>query len=224
MHGRRQHHAIAIDGPAASGKTTLARKLAARLGLIMVNSGEMYRAVTWELLRRGIDPADRAAVVAALATIELRCGVRGGLSKIEVGGVDPGPGLRSDEVNAQVSEVAAVPEVRARLVALQRGFIELGDVVMEGRDIGSVVFPETPFKIYIDAPEPVRSARREADGERDAVGRRDAADSGRHASPLRVADGAAVLDTTDLDPEATVEAALQLLRAQGLDLADRVAP
>lgn len=213
-----RHHAIAIDGPAASGKTTLARKLAARLGLTVVNSGEMYRAVTWELLRRGVDTGDRTAVVAALGETDLHCGVRNGASTIAVGGVEPGPGLRSDEVNAHVSAVSAVPEVRARLVALQRGYLDRGHVVMEGRDIGSVVFPDTPFKIYVDAPERVRSARRHADGELDMVGRRDAADSGRQTAPLRVAPGAAVLDTSALDPEATLEEALRVLRAQGLDL------
>jgi len=212
-----KHHAIAIDGPAASGKSTLARGLARRLGLIMVNSGEMYRAVTWELLRRGIDPNDRGAVVAALGEMELDCGVADGQSTIRVGGSDPGGELRSERVNAKVSAVSAVPEVRDRLVALQRSFLDLGDVVMEGRDIGSVVFPDTPFKIYIDACEGIRSARRVADGEQDAVASRDAADSGRSTAPLRVAEGATVLDTSDLDVGQVVESAVKVLESQGFE-------
>lgn len=207
--------AVAIDGPAASGKSTVAREIARRLGLTMVNSGAMYRAVTWEILRRGIDPADRAAVAAAAAAMPLECGARDGVSTIAVGGVDPGEELRGDAVNAHVSQVSAVPEVRARLVALQREYLARGGLVMEGRDIGSVVFPDTPFKIYIDAAEHVRRARRAADGEADAVGRRDAADSGRSTAPLRVAEGAAVLDNSHLDIAQTVEAALAILRRQG---------
>jgi cytidylate kinase len=210
-----EHRAIAIDGPAASGKSTLARRLAARLGLIMVNSGEMYRAVTWELLRQGVDPGDRAAVVRALGSMDLECGVRDGCSTIRVGGVDPGPELRSERVNRNVSAVSAVPEVRERLVALQRGFLDAGDVVMEGRDIGTVVFPGTPFKIYIDASERVRNARRVADGESDAVGRRDAADSARSTAPLQVADGSAILDTSEMDIDQVVDAAVEILGAQG---------
>jgi cytidylate kinase len=215
MDEKRKHRAIAIDGPAASGKSTLARSLAARLGLIMVNTGEMYRAITWELLRRGVDPGDRAAVVEALPGMDFGCGVRAGCSTVTVGGVDPGPGLRSDEVNARVSEVAATPEVRERLVDLQRDYLKLGDVVMEGRDIGTVVFPDTPFKIYIDASERVRSARREADGESDAVGRRDEADSKRATAPLRVAADAVLLDNSVLDAGETLDAALQLLAEKG---------
>jgi cytidylate kinase len=193
-----KRRAIAIDGTAGSGKSTLARELARRLGLIMVNSGEMYRAVTWEVLSLGIDPADTARVVEALRTMDLECGVADGQSTIRVGGRNPGADLRSDAVNANVSAVSAVPEVRERLVELQRSFLDLGDVVMEGRDIGTVVFPDTPYKIYIDASERVRNARREADGERDSVAGRDAADSKRSTAPLRVADGATVLDTSDL--------------------------
>lgn len=212
-----KHQAIAIDGTAGSGKSTLARELARRLDLIMVNSGEMYRAVTWEVLRRGIDPADAPNVVEALGTMDLECGVENGQSTIGVGGRKPGGELRSDEVNANVSSVAAVPEVRERLVALQRSFLELGDVVMEGRDIGTVVFPDTPFKIYVDASEGVRNARRVADGEQDSVASRDAADSRRSTAPLRVAEGATVLDTSDLDVEQTVDAAVGVLKNQGFE-------
>jgi cytidylate kinase len=147
--------------------------------------------------------------------MDFGCGVRDGFSTVSVGGVEPGAGLRSDEVNARVSEVSAIPAVRERLVALQREFLNLGDVVMEGRDIGTVVFPDTPYKIYIDAPVHVRSARREADGEADAVGARDAADSGRATSPLRAAPDAMHLDNSDLDPDETLDAALRLLAGRG---------
>jgi cytidylate kinase len=209
------HRAIAIDGPAASGKSTLARILAQRLGLIMVNSGAMYRAVTWRILQLGIDPADRAAVVDALRGMEIQCGVEGLDSTVRIDGIDPGDALRGEEVNSAVSAVAAVPEVRECLVSLQRDYLKLGDVVMEGRDIGSVVFPETPFKIYMDADPGVREARREVVGEVDSVAARDKADSGRATAPLKVADGAAILDTSGHSIESGVEAALVILAGQG---------
>lgn len=210
-----QHAAIAIDGPAASGKSTIARMLAARLGLVVVNSGAMYRAVTWEVLRRGIDPRDAAAVAGALAGMRIECGVRGGESAVWIDGCDPGDELRSEQVNEHVSAVSAVPAVRARLVELQREFGRQMSVVMEGRDIGSVVFPDTPYKIYIDASEEVRQARRAAAGEADQVGQRDAADSARTTAPLVVADGAVVVDTSELDVEQTIAAVIKVLEAQG---------
>lgn len=213
-----EHVAIAIDGPAASGKSTLARALAARLGLVMVNSGEMYRAVTWKVLEEGADPADPQAVLGVLDAMDLSCGVRDGHSTIEVDGREPGEVLRSGEVNAQVSKVAAIPEVRRRLVALQRDYLNRTHVVMEGRDIGSVVFPDTPYKIYIDADESVRTQRRVDAGEIDAVGDRDREDSSRKAAPLMVAEGAAVLDTSKHTIESGIEAALELLRSQGLEI------
>src|ERR1035437_669411 len=132
------HVAIAIDGPAASGKSTLARCLAERLGLIMVNSGLMNRAVTWQILRMGVNPADPSAVAGSLRDMDLGCGLRDGMSVITVDGVDPGDALREPAVNAAVSFVAAVPEVRERLVAMQRDYLRLGHVEMEGRDIGTV--------------------------------------------------------------------------------------
>ena len=209
------HRAIAIDGPAASGKSTLARILSKRLGLIMVNSGAMYRAVTWKLLQAGVDPTDRAAVVEALRNMELECGLDGLSSTVKVDGIDPGDELRSEEVNANVSAVAAVPEVRECLVSLQRDFLKLGDVVMEGRDIGTVVFPETPYKIYMDAAPNVREARREEIGEVDSVAARDHADSRRETAPLKIAEGATILDTSGHTIETGVAAALAILRSQG---------
>lgn len=211
----KTHHAIAIDGPAASGKSTVAKVLAQRLGLIMVNSGAMYRAVTWEVVRQGVDPGDSSAVVDLLKTLEVKCGVKDGHSTITIGGVDPGAELRSDAVNAAVSKVSAVPEVRDVLVASQRDLLRLGDLVMEGRDIGSVVFPETPFKFYIDASEEVRRQRRAAEGQQDAVGERDRQDAQRKTSPLVVAEGAVVIDSSELGIEEVVEKAVDVLKQRG---------
>jgi len=209
------HDAIAIDGPAASGKSTVARELAARLGLIMVNSGEMYRAVTLEVVRRGLDPDDPKAIVSLLDHLDLSCAVEEGNSVVMLNGEHPGEALRSDRVNAAVSQVAAVPEVRELLVARQRELLEIGDLVMEGRDIGSVVFPDTPYKIYIDASEEVRRLRRAAEGLVDEVASRDRQDSSRQTSPLVIPEGAEIIDSSKMEIEEVVEAALEVLRARG---------
>lgn len=207
--------AIAIDGPAASGKSTVARVLAERLNLVMVNSGEMYRAVTLAVVQQGVDPCDPIAVANLVKTIKLRCVVENGGSQILLDGEYPGNALRSDDVNAAVSAVAAVPEVRHLLVALQRELLQYGDLVMEGRDIGSVVFPATPYKIYIEASEEVRRQRRAAEGQMDSVGDRDRQDSARKTSPLVVPDGAEVIDSSQMVIEKVVEAVLGVLGARG---------
>ncbi len=205
------HRAVAIDGPAASGKSTVAKRLATSLGLIMVNSGAMYRAVTWQILQDGINPRDEAAVLQALDLMEIHCGMEDGLSTITINGRLLGSELRSPEVNDHVSKIASIPPLRARLVAMQRSYLKENDLVMEGRDIGSVVFPQTPFKIYIDASEEVRAARRSKDGEADAVAARDAQDSQRKTSPLKISDGAIVIDSSDLTIQQTVEEAHKAL-------------
>jgi len=207
--------AIAIDGPAASGKSTVARVLAERLNLVMVNSGEMYRAVTLAVVQQGVDPCDPIAVANLVKAIKLRCVVENGGSQILLDGEYPGNALRSDDVNAAVSAVAAVPEVRHLLVALQRELLQYGDLVMEGRDIGSVVFPATPYKIYIKASEEVRRQRRAAEGQMDSVGDRDRQDSARKTSPLVVPDGAEVIDSSQMVIEEVVEAVLGVLGARG---------
>lgn len=212
------YHAIAIDGPAASGKSTLARALAERLGLVMVNSGAMYRAVTWKILREEIDPADIAAVIRLLDGMDIHCGQHGCISTIRIDGTDPTSFLREPEINANVSTVSAIPQVRDRLVALQRDYLKRTHVVMEGRDIGSVVFPDTPFKIYIDADPAVRDERRSGDGEIDSVSRRDAADSSRKTAPLKVADGASKIDTSSLTISGVIEAAIEILSKQGFPM------
>jgi cytidylate kinase len=212
------HFAIALDGPAASGKSTLAKNLAARLGLVMVNSGAMYRAITWKVLKEKISTDDNSAVVELLKRIRITTGVKDNLSTVEIDGEDPGDALRSEEVNANVSAISAIPEVRVLLVKLQRDYLLHHSIVMEGRDIGSVVFPETPFKIYVDAAEHVRAARRKQVGEIDSVAARDAADSKRNTSPLVIAEGATVLDTSDHTIESGVDAAIAILHQQGLPL------
>ena len=208
--------AIAIDGPAASGKSTLARKLAERLGLVMVNSGAMYRAITWKALEENINPSDTAAVIDLLSRVHIHCGEEGMTSTCTIDGVDPGDALRSEAINSNVSAISAIPQVRDKLVALQRGYLDHTSILMEGRDIGSVVFPDTPYKIYVDASEAVRTARRIAAGEVDSVAMRDAADSERATAPLKIADGAVVLDTSHHSIESAVEAALEILKQQGL--------
>ncbi|MFC4995507.1 (d)CMP kinase [Rubritalea tangerina] len=210
-----EHIAVAIDGPAASGKSTVAKTLAKRLGLIMVNTGAMYRAVAWATIQKGVNPAEASDVVKMLGEVEFRCGVENNLSTVLVDGVDPGEELRQDAVNGRVSKVAAIPEVRDLLVRMQREYLQLGSVVMEGRDIGSVVFPHTPFKMYIDASEEVRRKRREAEGIIDDPAARDKEDSNRKSSPLVVAEGAVVIDSSEMGIEEVVEAALEVLKERG---------
>jgi cytidylate kinase len=215
-----QHFAIAIDGPAASGKSTLAKILAKRLGLVMVSSGAMYRAITWKALQENIDPHDTAAVIDLLDRISIQCGTDGMMSTIAIEGIPLDEELRAEAINANVSTIAAIPEVRDCLIDLQRGYLQHSNVVMEGRDIGSVVFPDTPYKIYVDADEEVRASRRVDMGEVDSVAKRDAADSNRSTAPLIVADGATVLDTSHHTIESGVAAAVEILKQQGLDIAE----
>ena len=217
------YQAIAIDGPAASGKSTLARSLAQRLGIVMVNSGAMYRAVTWKLLQSGTDLSDSPAVIEELGKMDIACGHDGTFSTITINGIDSTKHHRTPEVNANVSRVSAIPQIREKLVALQRDYLKTTHVVMEGRDIGSVVFPETPYKIYIDADPSVRNSRRSGDGEVDSVEKRDAADSSRKTAPLKVADGATVLDTSKHTIEGVTEAAIEILRKQGFPISGKPA-
>ncbi|MCH1421594.1 MAG: (d)CMP kinase [Akkermansiaceae bacterium] len=205
------YRAVAIDGPAASGKSTVAKCLAESLGLVMVNSGAMYRAVTWQVLQEGIDPENRAAVLEAMSRMRIDCGVKNNLSTIAINDRLLTTEIRSAGVNEHVSKVASILEVRESLVAMQRDYLEEYDVVMEGRDIGSVVFPDTPFKLYVSASEEVRAARRAKEGESDEVAKRDAQDSNRKASPLKVADGSIVIDSSDLTIDETVDAAREAL-------------
>jgi CMP/dCMP kinase len=193
---------IAIDGPAGSGKSTVARRLAEHLGLDYLDTGAMYRAVTFAALRRGIDPADTGPVAELARVVDLDVTT----DHVRVDGVDATIEIRGPEVSRAVSLVAANPEVRAELVRRQREWAyERSGGVMEGRDIGTVVFPDAMLKVYLNARPEVRAERRAAevsdlDYETVAadMARRDAFDQGREADPLRPAADAIQFDTSDM--------------------------
>ncbi len=210
--------AIAIDGPAASGKSSVARRVAEELGFVFVNSGAMYRAFAWRVVGKEVDANNEQAVLDLLQATQFECGEEEGVGTVVVNGVDPGEGLTSDSVNSTVSAIAAYPEVRERLVAAQRAYREHCNVVMEGRDIGSVVFADTPYKFYIDASPEVRERRRREQGIVDSIADRDRQDSSRKASPLVAVEGAIVVDSSDLNLEEVVREVLCGLKGQGLSL------
>ncbi len=210
------HKVIAIDGPAASGKSSVSRQVAKRLGFIYVNTGAMYRAVAWQALRLAVDPSDASAIEQLLATSSLECGVEDAQSSFRVDGIDPGEELVGPEVNACVSKVAAQPAVRRKLVELQRGYATRYPSVMEGRDIGTAVFPETPHKFYVDASAEVRAARRAGQGLTDSVQQRDSMDSSRKDSPLMIAANAEVIDTSHMNVGEVVDEILRRLALQGI--------
>jgi len=209
---------IAIDGPAASGKSSVARTLARRLGYLYVNSGAMYRAVTWLVVSRDVPATDASSVLSLLERSRFDCTVVGKDSSILVDGADPEPHLTDPAVNANVSAIAAIPEVRRILVEKQRALAESHNVVMEGRDIGSVVFPETPFKFYIDASPEVRAARRARQGLADAITERDKFDSTRRTSPLVIAEDAHVIESSHLTIDGVVGEIIGRLKLKGLPL------
>ena len=213
------HQIIAIDGPAASGKSSVARALARRLDFVYVNAGVMYRAMTWLVLERNIPPNDAPAIERLSETAPITCELRDRDSLMLIGGVDPEPFLREDRVNENVSLVSSVPRVREILVDHLRRYAEANDLVMEGRDIGSVVFPDTPFKFYIDASPDIRLRRREAQGQRDRISARDEADSSRRASPLIIAEDAHVIDSSNLTIDGVVGEIIGRLKLKGLTIA-----
>ena len=212
------HIVIAIDGPAASGKSSVARTLAKRLGFNYVNTGAMYRAVTWYIVSKGVPVADTGRVQQLLHFADIRCGLENGSSIISIDGMDPTPHLVSEEVNANVSAVATIAEVRRLLVEKQRVYATGNDVVMEGRDIGSVVFPDTDYKFYIDASAEVRALRRQRQGLLDSITARDKVDSTRRNSPLTIAEDAHVIDSSNLTIDGVVGEIIGRLKMKGLDV------
>ncbi len=209
---------IAIDGPAASGKSSVSKLLARRLHCSHVNSGALYRAATWGIINAGADPTDPASTAAAAARLQLDWAPHGSTFTLLINGEDPGPHLRDAAVAAHVSTVSSVSAVRDLLTTELRRMAEGRSLIMEGRDIGSVVFPETPYKFYIDASESVRLSRRQAQGESDSPLSRDKQDSSRKTAPLMIARDAVVIDSTHLSLEEVVAEVLQNLHARGLPL------
>lgn len=210
-------HVIAIDGPAASGKTTIGRKLAKQIGYVMLDTGVMYRAATVGALIANIDPGDEDAVTAYAQAIAIRIDAPDGFSdgraySVLVNGIDLTWQLRSELTDKYVSQVAAWPGVRAEMVRRQRTIGQAGKVVMIGRDIGTVVLPDAPLKLYMIASAEERAARRFAENEKrgdhtsfqhilDEIVRRDEEDSSRKHSPMRAASDAHTIDTTGKTPD-----------------------
>lgn len=211
---------VAIDGPSGSGKSSTARGVAARLGLRYLDTGAMFRAMTWWLLEQGVDVHDTAAVETRVAEPRLDSGTDPLAPTIEVDGTDVAVAIRSDAVNAAVSPVAAVPAVRSRLLELQREVIGFGGIVVEGRDIGSVVAPDAQVKVYLTADPGARAARRsleeggsDVDATQASLLARDRIDSGRATAPLVMADGAVHLDTTPYTLDEVVDRVVALVEA-----------
>ena len=218
MHASKQrcHRVIAIDGPAASGKSSVAQELARRLGFVYVNSGAIYRAITWHVLQRKIHPEESDSIAGALRKADLTCRLQNNESRILIDDVDPGEHLRDDCVNKSVAGVSQFPVVRQIVAKKLHEQAQTHDLIVEGRDIGSVVFPETPFKFYIDASPEIRLRRREAQGQRDRISARDEADSSRRASPLIIAEDAHVIDSSNLTIDGVVGEIVGRLKLKGL--------
>jgi CMP/dCMP kinase len=214
---------IAIDGPSGSGKSTVARQVAARLGLAYLDTGAMYRALTWWVLEQRLDPDDAVTVARLAATMPLHLGTDPAEPRVEVAGVDVTTAIRDTRISEQVSKVATNLEVRAELVRRQRGVALAGDVVIEGRDITTVVAPDAPVRVLLTATESARLARRALDlhgsddpdsvaATHDQVVRRDADDS-TVAAFTEAADGVTVIDSSGQSVDETVAAVLALVPA-----------
>jgi cytidylate kinase len=221
---------IAIDGPSASGKSSTSRAVADALGYNYADTGSMYRAFAWKVHQEKIDPSDEAAVLSLVKRMRYECdfvdnpnGPRSLRSRLD--GVDPGKAIREPEIEHYASLIATISGVRSWLVEKQRQLAVLGDLVIEGRDIGTVVFPNTPFKFFLDADRDIRAKRRTADHTAigvqsqvsqvsDAMADRDKRDSTRLAAPLKPAPDAFRIDTTNHTIQDTVDLILKHIRSK----------
>jgi cytidylate kinase len=208
---------IAMDGPSGSGKSSAAKGVARRLGLRYLDTGAMYRAMTWWMLDQGVDVEDIAAVAARAGRPEIVSGTDPSAPAIAVDGQDVSGPIRTPEITGAVSAVSRVPEVRMRLVGLQREIMAAGDIVVEGRDIGTVVAPDATIKVYLTASEEARAARRAKELAADQAvtladqARRDRLDSTRTTSPLTKADDAVEIDSTELGLDEVIDAVVRLV-------------
>ena len=214
---------IAIDGPSGAGKSSVSRIVGERLGFLHVDSGALYRIMTWQALVRGVDTGDAAAIAAFAPTVEIECRAENGAIRYYLDGETPGDRIRSPEINAHASQVATVKEIRDRITALLRGLVRFGDLVVEGRDITTAVFPDTPARFYLTASAEARARRRQKEEVEKGIANqsaeavtasllaRDAIDSTRKHAPLRKADGVLEIDSSDLTLEQVVTAVLDAL-------------
>ncbi len=222
---QKQFFVIAIDGPAASGKSSIAKLLAERLGILYVSTGSLYRAVAWKAIQNGIGTKDAAALDEMLKNTALRYAMCGdGNLDIEIDGIFPGQALRAPEIALGASDVATIPLVRAWTLDVQRDTAESCSIVMEGRDIGTVVFPDARYKFFLTATPEARAMRRlKQDGESPdgatvavvaaEIAARDKQDMERAAAPLKKAEDAILIDNSGLDLEQTLDKFLSYIRA-----------
>ncbi|MGW3488678.1 (d)CMP kinase [Streptomyces sp. NPDC001054] len=214
---------VAIDGPSGTGKSSTSKAVAAKLGLSYLDTGAQYRAITWWMLRNGVDVADPAAIAAAAGKPGIISGTDPAAPTITVDGTDVAAPIRTQEVTSKVSAVSAVPEVRHVITELQRSIARAAreGIVVEGRDIGTTVLPDADLKVFLTASPEARAARRSGElkgkeasdlaATRQALVARDAADSGRKTSPLAKAGDAVEVDTTDLSLQQVVECVVTLV-------------
>jgi cytidylate kinase len=205
---------IAIDGPSASGKSTVARRLATEKGYLFVDSGSLYRGITWKALKNGMDIGSEAVIDGVVDSVYFDFFTRDGAVCFKIDDIEPGLELRTEEINTNVSIIATYPSVREKVVSLLRGMRELGNLVIEGRDITTAVFPDARYKFYLDASPEERARRRHGEmAERDEIAetavldslkKRDEIDTTREKDPLRVADDAEIVDTTGMGLEEVI--------------------
>lgn len=215
---------LAVDGPSGTGKSTTCRVLAKQLDAKYIDTGAMYRVATLAVLRQGVDPADKEAVISATANLPLEVSDDPDSTQVLFDGADVSRVIRGDEVTQNVSAVSAIPEVRENLVSLQRTLAQRAHrAIVEGRDIGTVVLADAPAKAFMTASAEVRAQRRHDQNEKAGIAsdfesvladvqRRDAADSSRATSPLRPADDATIVDTSDMSPEDVVQALINVVK------------
>lgn len=211
---------VAIDGPSGAGKSSVSRIVGGKLGFLHVDSGALYRIMTWQALVKKVDTDDPDAVAAFAPTVEIECRPENGAIAYYVDGEKPGDRIRTPEINAHASQVATVKAVRDRITAILRGLTRFGDLVVEGRDITTAVFPDSPARFYLTASAEARARRRQKEEVEKGIANqsaetvkasllaRDAIDSTRKYAPLRKADGAIEIDSSDLTLEQVVDIVL----------------
>ena len=217
---------VAVDGPSASGKSTVSRKTAEAIGFMYVDSGALYRGITWKCVRENVDVKDTQAVTNLLIRMTMELVLRGNAVGYLIDGEDPGQEIRGEAVRERVADIAAQQPVRVYIVEKLRQMTKFGNLVMEGRDIGTVVFPDTPFKYYLDADPEERARRRAAeikqqegtddvDAVLSSLRRRDQKDSSRATAPLQIALGAKIFNSTGMTIEQVVSTIIGDLREAG---------